>query len=73
MTNIRKKIKGEQNLRQNLTIWNKNDAFDIINYISENVTLAQLMEKLVNVNHAISILRSWIFESNYEKSLCMAK
>ena len=66
-------LKYEQHLIYNLKIWNKKVAFDIINYISENVTLAQLMEKLVNVNHAISILRSWIFESNYEKSLCMAK
>ena len=29
------KIKGEQNLRYNLTIWKKNDAFDILNDISE--------------------------------------
>ena len=40
----RRKIKGEQNLRYNLTIWKKNDAFDILNDISENVTLVQLMD-----------------------------
>ena len=52
----RRKIKGEQNLRYNLTIWKKDDAFDILNNISENVTLVQLMDLLGNVNHAISIL-----------------
>ena len=30
----RRKIKGEQNLRYNLTIWSENDAFDILNEIS---------------------------------------
>ena len=36
----RGKIKGEQNLRYNMTIWSKYDnASDIQNDISENVTL----------------------------------
>ena len=39
----RRKTKGEQNLRYNMTQWNNNDAFDILNYISVNVTLVQLM------------------------------
>ena len=50
----RRKIKGEHNLIYNLAIWKKNDAFDILNDISENVTLVQLMDSLGNVNHAIS-------------------
>ena len=41
-----------------MTIWNKKDDFDILNEISENVTLVQLMDSLGNVNHAISIVRS---------------
>ena len=45
MKNRRKK-KGEQNLRFNLTIWKKNDAFDILNDISEDVTLVQLTDSL---------------------------
>ena len=57
----RRKIKGEHNLRYNLTIWKKNDAFDILNDISENVTLVQLMDSLGNVNRAISIVGTWIF------------
>ena len=34
MTN-REKIKVEQSLGYNLTIWNKNDAFDIINDVNK--------------------------------------
>ena len=40
----RRKIKCEHNLRYNMTICKKNDAFDILNDISEDVTLIQLME-----------------------------
>ena len=29
------------------------------------------MDSLVNVNHAISVIGSWIFDSNYEKSLVL--
>ena len=50
------KIKVEQNLQYNLTIWKKNNYFDILNEISEDVTLVQLMNSLGNVNHAISVI-----------------
>ena len=39
--------------------------------ISENVTLVQLMNSLGNVNHAISVVGNWIFESNYEELLVL--
>ena len=52
----RRKIKGEQNLQYNLTIWRKNDDFDILNDISEYVNLLQLLDSLGNVNNAISIV-----------------
>ena len=60
----RRKIKGEQNIGYNLTIWSENDAFGILNEISENVTLVKLTESLGNVNHAIVILRHSIFYYN---------
>ena len=69
----RSKIKGEQNLTYNLTIWRGNYAFDILNDISEYLTLVQLMESLGNVNCAISIVGHWIFDSNYKKSLCFTQ
>ena len=43
MTN-RMNIKGEQRLRYNMKVWHKKDAFDILNNISEYVTLLQLMD-----------------------------
>ena len=64
-------IKGEQNLRYNLEIWKLNDAFDILNDISENVTLVHLMDSLGNVNRASSIVGHCIFYSNYKKALCL--
>ena len=60
----RRKIKGEHNLRYNLMIWKENYAFDILNDISENVPLVQLMDSIGNANHAISILEHCIFDSN---------
>ena len=44
-------------------------GLDIPNKIIEIFTLVQLMNSLVNVNHAISIVGLWIFDSNYKKSL----
>ena len=43
----------------------------ILNDISEDVTLVQLMESLGNVSRAIIIVWNWIFDSNYEKELCL--
>ena len=50
-----------------------NDAFGIINDISEYVTLVQYMDSLGNVNCAISIVGHWIFDSNYKKALCLTQ
>ena len=69
----RRKIKGEQNLIYNMTIWRVNDSFGILNDISENVTLVQLMDPLGNVNHAISIVGNWIFYSNNKKAIFLTK
>ena len=72
MTNI-SKIKGEYNLRNNLKVWQKNDAFGILNKVSEYVTLVHLMGSLGNLNHAISIVGYWIFDSNYKELLCLTQ
>ena len=68
-----RKIKVEQNLQYNLTIRKKNDAFDILNDISEVATLVQLMDSLGNVNRAISIVGYWIFDSKYKKALFLTQ
>ena len=72
MTNILH-IKGEQRLQYNLNVWHKNDTFDILNNISEYVTLVQLMVSIGNLNHAISIVGYWIFDSDYEKELFLTQ
>ena len=69
----RRKIKGEQNLQYNLTIWKKNDDFDILNDVSEYITLVHLMDPVGNFNHAISIVRYYIFDSNYKKALFLTQ
>ena len=46
-------------------------SYDILTDISEHVTLVKLMDYLVNVNHAISFVGYWIFDSNYERALVL--
>ena len=41
--------------------------------ISANVTLVQLMDLIGNVNHDISVVGNWIFDSNYERALILNK
>ena len=50
-----------------MKIWNKKDTFVILNNVSEYITLVQLMDSLENLNHDISIVGYWIFDSNNEK------
>ena len=45
--------------------------YKILEEISENVTLFQLMYSLENLNHAISVVGNCIFDSNYEKALVL--
>ena len=45
------------------------DICDVINDISENVTLVQLVQRFGNVNHSVSMVGKWIFDSNYKKAL----
>ena len=47
------------------------ESYDILTDISKHVTLVQLIDSLGNVNHAISVVGCWIFDSNYEKSLVL--
>ena len=61
----RKRKKGEQRLHYNQGKKKKKGEYDIFNDITTNVKLVQLMDSLGNVNHAISVVGSWIFDSNY--------
>ena len=43
------------------------------NDISEDVTLVQLMESLLNVNNSIIIVGYFIFYSTYKKAICFTQ
>ena len=60
---------GEARVHYNLIKYNKMREYKILEDISENFTLVQLMDSLGNVSHDISVVGNWIFDSNYEKSL----
>ena len=65
----KKKIKGKPIFYHSLGEYKNMVSYDILTYISEHVTLVQLIDYLGNVNHAISAVGYWIFESNYENHL----
>ena len=67
----KKRNVGEARVRYNLIKYKKMREYKILEDISENITLVQLMYSLENVNHTISVVGKWIFDSNYEKSLVL--
>ena len=69
----RKRNKGEARVHYKLMKYKKIGDYKILQDISENVTLVQLMDSIGNVNHAISVVGSWIFDSNYERALVFNK
>ena len=58
-------------MHYNLIKYKKKGPYKILEDISKHVTLVQLMDSLVNVNHAISVVGKWIFDSNYETALVL--
>ena len=58
-------------MHYNLIKYKRKGLYKFLENISENVTLFQLMDSLGNVNHAISVVGYWIFDSNYDKALVL--
>ena len=50
------KNKRSQRLCYNINQWRVKGGFEILNDISENVTLVQLMDTVGNVNHVVGIV-----------------
>ena len=67
----KKRNVGEARVKYNLIKYKKTHEYKILEDISEHVTLVQLMDSLGNVNHAISVVGNWIFDSNYEKAFVL--
>ena len=65
--------KGDHHLHWNINKCKIKGTFDIINNISEHITLVQLMDTVGIVNHTVSIDGNWIFDSNDDKELPFAK
>ena len=53
--------------------YKKMGDYNILEDISANISLFQLMDTSGNVNHSISVVCSWIFDSNYERALVLNK
>ena len=66
-----KKLKVEPRVYYILRKYKKKVSCDILTDISEHVTLVQLMDYLGNVNHAISVVGYWLYDSNYERALVL--
>ena len=63
----RKRNKGETRVHYKVMKYKKMGEYKFFEDISANFTLVQLMDSLGNVNHAISVVGYWIFDSNYKK------
>ena len=68
----KKRNRGEAKVHYTLIKYKKG-LYKILEDISENVTLVQLIDSLGNVNHAISVFGYWIFDSNHEKALVLSR
>ena len=66
-----KRNKGEVRVHHQLIKYRSMGEYKVLEDISANITLGQMMDSLVNVNHAISVVGTWIFDSNYEISLVL--
>ena len=58
-------------MHYSLIKYNQKGFYKFLEDINEHVTLVQLIDSLVNVNHAISVVGYCIFDSNYEKALVL--
>ena len=66
-------MKGEPKVNYSLVKYKKKGSYDILTGISKNVTLVQLIYSLRNLNHAISVVGYWIFDSNYKRAFVLNK
>ena len=66
-----KRNKGKARVHYKLIKYKKMGDYKILEDISENFTLVQLMDLIGNVNHAISVVGNWIFDSNYGRALTL--
>ena len=66
-----RRVKDDQVLYYNIKKYKQKGYFDILNGISEHITMVKLMDYPGNGYHDIIVVGYWIFDSNYEKSLVL--
>ena len=64
-------IQVEPKVYYSLNKYKNKGSYHTLTDISEHITLVQLMDSLGNVNHAISVVGYWKFDSNYKKVLVL--
>ena len=69
----RKINKGEARVNYKLIKYKNKGDYKILEDLRANITLVQLIDTLWIVNHAISVVGSWIFDSDYERALVLNK
>ena len=67
----KKRNKGETRVHYSLMKYKKMGDYKILEDISANITLVQLMDSLGNMNQAISVVGSWISDANYKRALVL--
>ena len=67
----RKKV--EQHICYKIKIFKNKGYFGIIKNTSNYVTLSQLMDTVGNINHEVILAENLISDSNYQKSLTLAR
>ena len=66
-----KTFTGEPRVYYILRRYKKMGSFDILTHITEHVNMVQFMNYWGNVNHSISVVGYWIFQSKYERALVL--
>ena len=64
---------GDQHICYKVIKQKKVDEFDLLNDIRDHVMLVQLINTSGNVNHVVSIILCWIYDSHYKIALTLIK
>ena len=70
---LKNETKGEPKVYHSPVKYKKKGYGDILKDISKIFALAQFVDHLGNLNHAISVVGYWIFDSNYKKALVIIR
>ena len=64
---------GEKNHCYKIVKWGETGKLYILNGIRDHLALVQLVDTAINVNHDVSIIGCWIYDSNHKRALPLIK